>query len=397
MAVAHEVERTLRYGLKPVVVRFNGGPQAGHNVRVVRNGKVRHHMHSQFGSGTMLGAGTILTKGMLFSPVVLAEEATRLSAAAEYDIMPTLTVDERCPVVLPMHVRANRAIETSRGDERHGSTGQGIGIARACEHEAAESWPDSVVTVRTLMYPKSLETRMKLWRDWVEDTYRVSLDMSDEYVHDESEWLSRGMRTLVGYGLNVVEDATALVRGLMDDGLHGVTFEGSQGILLDERYGWFPHVTYGDMTPKGAIEVAGGRALSVLGVTRSYQTRHGAGPLPTEGTFDAAEPDNAATEFTGQFRCGLLDLPTLGRSAGAAHVGEVAVGCLDRYPGRYVEAWRSEDRVRGISRSVPRGPIERVADEEALLRAIEDAAGANVTVVGRGDTTAGWSDYQRKE
>lgn len=393
MAVAHETERVISEGLLPVSVRFNGGSQACHHVRVRIDGDVRHHMHSQFGSGAMLGATTVLTKGMLFSPVILAEEATRLSEATGTDVMPTLTVDERCPVVLPMHVRANMALERARGDGRHGSTGQGIGIARACEREAMEANPDALVTVRTLMYPTSLEMRMRWWRDWIEQRYGICLDMPDEYVREESEWMSRGMRTLLGYGLRVVEDATELVRDLMDDGIHGVTFEGSQGMLLDERFGWFPHVTYGDMTANGALEIAGGRDVSVMGVTRTYQTRHGAGPLPTGGTFALPEPDNPATEFTGGFRCGLLDLPTLGRSAIAAGVDEVAASHMDDLPTRIVVCWGSSKRSHGIGRRVPTEPMTiRIGSERDAINAIQNATMAPVTVVGHGNVTHQWHD-----
>ena len=60
MAVAHEVGRSRACGLDAMVVRFNGGPQAAHNVRVVdRDGNIRHHTHAQFGSGTLLGARII--------------------------------------------------------------------------------------------------------------------------------------------------------------------------------------------------------------------------------------------------------------------------------------------------------------------------------------------------
>lgn len=395
MAVAHETERALSDGLLPVSVRFNGGPQAGHNVRVRIDGSVRYHMHSQFGSGAMLGAKTVHTRGMLFSPVVLAEEANRLSSASDIDVMKTLTVDERCPVVLPMHVRANREIEKSRGDGRHGSTGQGVGIARACEHESLANNDDTCVTVATLRRPTALEALMRFWRDWIERTYCVDLHMSDEYVRDESRWLCDGMRTLVGYGVRVTEDATQMVRDMMDDGIHHVTFEGSQGMLLDERHGWFPHVTYGDMTARQAYEVAGGRSLSVLGVTRTYQTRHGAGPLPTEGTFDSPEPDNGATEFTGAFRCGLLDLPTLGRSARSAGVDEVAVSHVDDMPARMVACWGASAHIRGIGRSVPSEPaFIPIASEADAINAIQNATMAPVTVVGRGNVTDQWHDVR---
>ena len=70
MAVAHETLRALAHGLRVVNVRFNGGPQAAHNVRVMVNyATVLHHTHSQFGSGSMFGALTVLMRFVIVSEV----------------------------------------------------------------------------------------------------------------------------------------------------------------------------------------------------------------------------------------------------------------------------------------------------------------------------------------
>lgn len=373
MAVAHETGRAMREGLSPVTVRFNGGPQAGHNVRVAcSEGKVLHHTFSQFGSGGIFGAETIITKGMLFNPMTLAPEATHLSEVIGIDVMSRIIVDERCPVVLPMHVRANRMLETMRGDARHGSTGSGIGVARACEN----AFPDCpVITVRTLLYQESLRMRMRFWRDWIEEKFSIDLKMTDEDVADNAKWLHDGMASLIGYGLRVINDSDEVVRNLMSCGTYGVVFEGSQGLLLDERFGWFPHVTYGDMTADKAREVAGGNRIDVMGVTRTYQTRHGAGPMPTEGTFSAHETDNVTNEWAGEFRTGLLDMPRLANMA--SMVDEMAVSHMDRSPDSYVSGYD------GDTCTVAKGEI---------IDHIEDRCGKPVTVVGYGHVTCMWDD-----
>lgn len=387
MAVAHETGRALFHGLNPVNVRFNGGPQAAHNVRVVKDGKVLHHTFSQFGSGSILGVETILTKGMLFDPTSIACEATHLSKTVWADVMPWLHVDERCPVVLPLHVRANRIIESGRGDRRHGSTGNGIGVARTCEHLGMHA-----VTVRTLLYPESLRMRMMFWRDWVEGEFGIDLGMTDEDVSAESRWLSDGMKELVGYGIDVVEDASQLVRDCVSGGGVAV-FEGSQGMLLDERYGWFPHVTYGDMTPKAALDIIGDAPHKVIGVTRSYQTRHGAGPFPSECTYEASETDNGYHEWAGSFRTGLLDMPTLFRTSMEAGVDEVAISHMDRYPGVYISGWMRRKRMARSANGVPSGPILMMEpDGDEFIGEVERWCSAPVTVLGSGPTTDDWKD-----
>lgn len=371
MAVAHEVARALSFGLDPLVVRFNGGPQAAHNVRVQVDGHALHHTHAQFGSGSLFGAKTVLAKGMLFDPLAVASEASHLSYVTKQDVMKDLVVDVACPVVLPIHAYANQRLELMRGDRRHGSTGRGIGIARACEHacRSGDVDPDMLIDVRTLFDEAILHSKMAFWCNWISRRYSIRLDEPERSL---AKSVSEGMRTLCAYGLRVTEFSEGLVRHHMRDGF--VIFEGSQGLLLDERYGTFPHVTYGDMTAKGAFDVAGCE-LPVMGVTRSYQTRHGAGPLYTEGTYDAPEDDNGTTTWAGKFRTGLLDIDRFQLVTTCEVFNEIAVSCMDRYPWRF---WHAS------------GEVEDDADD--FIRDLELYAKAPVRVIGRGNMVHQWED-----
>lgn len=396
MAVAHEVGRSRACGLDAMVVRFNGGPQAAHNVRIVDwEGGIRHHTHAQFGSGALLGADTVLTRGMLVNPLSIGSEAEALAAACgDPLVLSRLTVDRRCPVTLPLHARANRELERRRGAARHGSTGLGIGIARVCEHAVVtgEAPEDMLVDVGSIVDGEGLSDRIAFWAGWVDDRFGLSLASDAEESVAEAIMLRRTLSTLADAGMRIADDADAIVREAMADGWTGVTFEGSQGILLDERYGWFPHVTYGDMTADNARRVAGDLPLRVLGITRTYQTRHGAGPMPTEGTLFAPEVDNGTSEWAGAFRTGLLDVPTLARAARAARPDAVAVSCLDRLPDRYVSLWSGERPCKGCKRTVPMGPAVVQADEREFLNGIREACGCDVSVLGRGIRTCDWAD-----
>lgn len=388
MAVAHEVERVIDNGLQPVVVRFNGGPQAAHNVRIKKDGKILHHTHSQFGSGALLGAETIITKGMLFDPLSFVNEAEALSKTMGTDMMDTVTIDGRCPVVTPLHVAVNRILEESRGDGRHGSTGSGIGIARECEEEFSDH-----ITVHSLSYGALvLVFRLIEQRDWLEKRYRLETGIGDETIFEWILLMQRAMRRIAAH-VRVVFGCGDEIRRLMDDGSSGVVFEGSQGILLDERYGWFPHVTRGDMSPSEATKICGHRPFSVLGVTRSYLTRHGAGPFPSECAMDwLGYDDNSASEWAGELRVGLLDVPSLTLSAKAAGVNEVAVSHMDEYPGSYVAAWHNYRRDEGVSKAIGLDPLMVTASEERFMSRICDVCNAPTTVIGRGPTTDDWQD-----
>src|SRR4051812_324807 len=107
------------------VVRFNGGPQAGHNV-VTPDG--RHHTFSQFGSGSFVpGVRTFLSRFMLIEPYALLKEAHHLQDLGVPDPLVRLTIDARCPIITPAHQAANRIRELSRGDAAHGTCGVGVG------------------------------------------------------------------------------------------------------------------------------------------------------------------------------------------------------------------------------------------------------------------------------
>lgn len=82
--------------------------------------------------------------------------------------------------------------------------------------------------------------------------------------------------------------------------------------LLDEWHGFHPHTTWATVTPRGLVAelAAAGHDPYVLGLTRTYATRHGAGPMPTEdAALDLPEPDNGPGLYQGNWRVGHLDLP----------------------------------------------------------------------------------------
>ena len=115
-----------------------------------------------------------------------------------------------------------------------------------------------------------------------------------------------------------------------------VIFEGSQGVLLDEWHGFHPHTTWSTITPRhlvGELEAAGRRPF-VLGLTRAYSTRHGAGPMPTEDRrLQLPEPDNREGRYQGGWRTGHLDLPALRYAAKVAgRVDGVALSHVDMLP-----------------------------------------------------------------
>ncbi|TDC89466.1 adenylosuccinate synthetase [Actinomadura sp. 7K507] len=280
------------------VVRFNGGAQAAHNV-VTADG--RHHTFAQFGSGTFTpGVRTHLSRFMLVDPLALASEADHLRALGVRDALDRLTADRDALLTTPYHRAANRARESARGADRHGSCGMGIGetASYALAHGGAPRVGDC-------LSPARLRRRLAALHDWYRDTFPSGGDVPD-------------VDACAG-AFTAFAERVATVGG---DHLHGllrtgdVVFEGAQGVLLDEWHGFHPYTTWSTTTFANAetLLAEAGEPAARLGVLRAYATRHGPGPFVTEDpvlTADLPEPHNGAGRWQGAFRAGHLDAVAL--------------------------------------------------------------------------------------
>ena len=355
---------TRRAAGRPVgaVVRFNGGAQAAHNV-VVGD---RHHTFHQFGSGTLAGTPTHLGPRVLVEPISLVREAEELAGLGAADPLSLISVDPDALVTTPIHAAANRTREDLRGAGRHGSTGLGIG-----------------------------ETV------WYDLTYRDGVRVGDcadrRRLIGRLDRLARHYAPLLAQGEHDHPSVAALADLLIEFGgavrtagteelvrraqIGALVFEGAQGVLLDEWRGFHPHTTWSTTTPANAVALlheAGLGAPYVLGLTRAYATRHGAGPLPTEAPELAArlpEPHNGAGRYQGGWRVGHLDLVTLRYALQVAGpVDGLAVSHLDAVTGAGLWVADAYDLPSGerIDRLTP-GPAQDL-DHQARLTALVSEA-----------------------
>lgn len=337
-----------------LVVRYNGGAQAGHNV-VTPDG--RHHTFSQFGAGHFAGASTLLGPAFLLHPLGMAVEAERLATVAP-DPWARTWVDARCRVITPYQQAAGQLRELLRGDAAHGSCGVGVGecVADHLDH------PDERLTAGDLDDPATVRTRLRRQRDRKRSELVALGAPADALVlFDDPGLIDRviaAWRTVASRLKRLDADAVAArVRTTPR-----VVFEGAQGVLLDETWGFHPHTTWGDITAHHALALAGDRPVWRLGVTRAYMVRHGAGPFPTEGTLAVSEPHNRDDGFQGRFRTGALDGVLLRYAAEVCGgVDALAITCLDaaRPPGRDAPWSRGStggDGTTGASGSATRLP-----------------------------------------
>ncbi len=300
------------------IVRFNGGAQAGHNVVTAAEAGIpsRHHTFSQFGAGTFVpGTRTVLLDPFVLHPTALLVEAEALAAKGVGDALARLRIDARCRITTPYHQAAGRLRELQRGGEAHGTCGVGVGetVRHSLEHPVETMRYADLLLPETAALKKLHAIRETLLAELNElNPEKHAFEAELKVLQDEMlvlPWL----RTARALARQCVPASVEELRELLRQP-GSVIFEGAQGILLDEWRGFHPHTTWSSITPaalEAAVECLGLFApIEHYGVLRTYLTRHGTGPLPTQD--DALEvllpePHNHAEGWQGRFRRGHPD------------------------------------------------------------------------------------------
>lgn len=322
------VDAVVRHRGAGGVVRFNGGCQAGHNIvdehRVFANGKTVEHTCAQFGAGVLAGARTHLSRYMMVEPISLFNEAEHLVECGIRHPIDTLTVDPRALVTTPLHKLANQEKERRRASG-HGSCGRGIGETV----EFMLNRPLDAIRVADLWRPTLVAEKMRVLADYYEALVPPNW----------SPWADMWSQACTRFTdtVELAHDRDILMSWRA--GMDHVVFEGAQGVLIDEQWGFAPYHTWSNCTFDNALlllqEAEYLRSdVTKLGVTRAYQVRHGPGPMPTENeTMTRLLPDewNVTNDWQGGFRVGNLDMVLLKYAIRACEgIDELAVTCLDR-------------------------------------------------------------------
>ena len=371
------VDYLARLTAAHLVVRYNGGAQAAHNV-VAPDG--RHHTFAQFGSATFLpGVRTHLSRFMVLHPLAMVHEAEHLRALGITDALARTTIDGDALVISPYQQAANRVRELARGSGRHGSCGLGVGetVGDALLHPdlvlRARDLPDRALTARKLAALRDLKAAQVAPLQMCQEQHAVSAASRARAVFDDLTLVRDHVdlyRTLAR-AVTLV-DGDYLPRVLRAPGT--VLFEGAQGVLLDEWHGFHPYTTWSTTTFRWAqqlLDEAGyGAPIVRLGVLRAYATRHGAGPFVTEDPELAArlsEPHNGINAWQERFRCGHLDL------VAARYALEVAGG-VDALVVTHLDTLRTFDRARAAVAYRPALDLD-----PALVAGVADVCGGAIT------------------
>ncbi len=309
-----------------MVVRFNGSSNAAHNV--VANGF--HHTFSQFGSGTLVpGVQTYLSMDVCFDPASLVYEIAALKKIGVEDALSRLTVDPECFVVTPYHRILCRFKERARGS-KHGSTGVGLNEA-VTEYLGDEG---GFLQVKDLLDPTSMRAELKKIRERAVENLPESMESELPTVEFCVDFMSHLAKNLSIQHL----DPSFMYQG--------VVFEGAQGALLDEEFGFFPHVTRSKTSLDWAHDCVNdfvAENCRKIGVMRSYTTRHGAGPFPTELPYHSQEDHNGDHPYQGTFRSGHLDLALMKYGLAVSGADEIALTHVDRISPRVCVGYNNFD------------------------------------------------------
>ncbi|MBD3670576.1 MAG: adenylosuccinate synthase [Gammaproteobacteria bacterium] len=296
------------------VVRFQGGHNAGHTLVIDGKKTVLHLIPSGIlhqGVQCMIGNGVVLAPDALMTELNMLKEGG-------VDTSGRLFISEACTLILPYHIALDQAREKARGKKAIGTTGRGIGPA----------YEDKIsrrgLKVGDMLHRERFAARLGEVLDYHNFTlkhYFKEEAVDFQKVLDEGLEMAEKIRPMVA-------DVTGMLHTMREEGKN-IMFEGAQGTLLDIDHGTYPYVTSSNPTAGGACTGTGVGPTDldyILGITKAYTTRVGAGPFPTE-LYDGAELNDPigahlakeGHEFgatTGRARrCGWLDAVSLRRSA----------------------------------------------------------------------------------
>ena len=304
-----------------VVVRFQGGHNAGHTLQI---GNATYKL-SLLPSGLARGKLSVIGNGVVVDPWALLEEIERVRGQGLAVTPDILRIAENATVILPFYGAIDRAREKARGKGAIGTTGRGIGIAY--EDKVARR----AIRMCDLAEPDTLAAKVEP----LLAHHNAFLRGLDEPEVDHAELLA----TLAEVAPKLAPYMEPVWRRLHDLRMRGrrVLFEGAQGAMLDIDHGTFPYVTSSNTVAAAAASGSGTAADAVgyvLGITKAYTTRVGGGPFPTEQVNEIGQRlGERGREFgvvTGRARrCGWFDAVMVRQAIQVGGIDGIALTKLD--------------------------------------------------------------------
>ncbi|MDR1857147.1 MAG: adenylosuccinate synthase [Desulfovibrio sp.] len=306
-----------------VVVRFQGGSNAGHTIKTKDRETVLHLIPSG-----ILHEGTwcLIGNGVVLEPEAFLKEVDDLAAQGIDTTTYRLAISKKTHLIMPYHKLLDRARELKRGGMRIGTTGRGIG---PCYEDKA---------ARIGLRAGDLDNP-DLVREKVERALQEkNVLLRELYKFDplDPETVSGELLALAPRIVPYVKPVEDYIEKAMEQGRE-ILFEGAQGVLLDIDHGTYPFVTSSNTVSANAAAGSGMPPSSldrIVGVVKAYTTRVGSGPFPTEqlddtGTYLQTQGHEFGATTGRPRRCGWLDAVVLQHSVRLNGITEIALTKLD--------------------------------------------------------------------
>ena len=303
-----------------MVVRYGGGPNAGHTL-VVGNDKLIVRL---IPSGILrTDVSCVLGQGMVIDPTSLVNEIAELEKRGHVHVSDKLRVSDRAHAILPYHVLVDGLREQGKG--AIGTTKRGVG---PCYEDKAARRGIVLGALRDLAKTEKLVTAaVEGWMPVIK-SLGGPIPKVDEIM--------AMLRPLAAQIVPLLVDSSAMV-GSAVKAKKNVLFEGAQGTLLDVDHGTYPFVTSSTATAGGACTGTGigpTRIDAVIGLVKAYCTRVGGGPFPTELNDAVGEQLRKVGDEFGSVtgrprRTGWLDMPALKYAARVNGLDGIALTKLD--------------------------------------------------------------------
>ena len=254
-----------------IIVRFQGGNNAGHTVVVGEEKFILHLIPSGI---LHRGKKCIIGNGVVIDPEVLLEEIDALQTKGQFQDRSDLLISEDAHLIMPYHKKLDMARERIRGKNKIGTTGRGIGPAY--EDKVARCGIRCGDLLREEVFREKLKTNLLEKNHLLKNIFHENGFEMHNIYHQYMSYVEK----IAGY----ITDTSLYIDGAIKRG-ENILFEGAQGTLLDVDHGTYPFVTSSNTV---AGEAATGSGIGptkldkVIGISKVYTTRVGEGPFPTE-------------------------------------------------------------------------------------------------------------------
>jgi len=357
-----------------VVVRYCGGANAGHTVRI---GKEKYATHLLPVGIFRPGVVNLIGNGVVIDPKVLLSEIDEFTARGIVITPQNLKISYKAHLVMPYHMAQDAASESAAGEGSIGTTKRGIGPTYADKMHRT-----TAIRVADLAHEDRLKQKIE---KIVTDRNKL---LHALYGAPPLDW-KEIFETYREYGRRLapfVDDVGHLLLQYNRDGKH-IVFEGAHAVLLDIDHGTFPYVTSSNCSALGLYTGAGAPPQSVknfVGIMKAYSTRVGGGPFPTEqdnkiGEYIRERGNEYGTTTRRPRRCGWFDSMAVRYSVDLCGITAITLTLLDVLSGLDELKICTGYTIRGKKLDYFRADMDTLAEVEPVYETLpgwkEDISG----------------------